>query len=379
MTTDLVIFEEVQLSHNYAFGVVRLNRPKALNALNYAMILAIQNQLNSWSEDAKIVGVILSSTNEKAFCAGGDVQALYNKDPETRQEIAHFADQYFTAEYTLDHTLHTYKKPIIAWGQGIIMGGGYGLFSGADYRVIGKKSRIAMPEITIGLFPDVGASYMLNKLPGNLGRFIGLTGSILEAGDALALSLASHLVEDNTYDPFITALKGCSWSNDQSINHNNISAQLTKFKLDEGLDAKIIRSQARLDPIFDIEDTQTLVATFCDDTDFSAIYPEDTSLQEWLTKAQNNLKHGSPLSAKLIDKHLTTTRDMTLAEVFQQDLVLAVNILRQSEFSEGVRALLIDKDRNPQWLYSHADVIPTDVIDSYFVPPWDQNPLQTIK
>src|SRR5690606_15192614 len=176
-------------------GIATLNVPRALNALSLEMIDLLKMQLDDWQQDARIAAVWLDAEGDKAFCAGGDVVRLYQSMVDTPTgERNHYAEAFFGREYQLDYLLHTYGKPVICWGHGIVMGGGLGLMSGCSHRVVTEKSRIAMPEITIGLHPDVGGSWFLSRMPGRTGLFLGLTGANINAADALYIGLADRAI-----------------------------------------------------------------------------------------------------------------------------------------------------------------------------------------
>ncbi|EWG99884.1 hypothetical protein Q427_22465 [Halomonas sp. BC04] len=182
MTELAVIFDERPTRDGGRIGVATLNAPKSLNALTLTMAQQLMAKLDAWAVDRSIVAVWLEGAGEKAFCAGGDVVALYRSMTEEGENRGSgrdsvFAETYFTTEYRLDYRIHTYPKPILLWGDGIIMGGGLGLTAGASHRIVTETTRIAMPEITIGLYPDIGASWFLNRMPPGIGAYLGITGA----------------------------------------------------------------------------------------------------------------------------------------------------------------------------------------------------------
>ena len=183
-----------QSNNQISVGHLTLDRPSALNALNLELIAEISNALEQWKDDSSIDAIFLDSSHEKAFCAGGDVKALIQHSPNDQAEKIEFARIYFQREYALDYLIHTYPKPLICWGDGFILGGGMGLFQGAHCRITTERSVLAMPEIAIGLFPDVGASYFLNRLPEYLGLFLGISGYKISGSDALLLGLADYQI-----------------------------------------------------------------------------------------------------------------------------------------------------------------------------------------
>ena len=191
-----VTIQELSCHSDFNIGYIQLNSPKTLNALSLEMITCIYSKLLSWQNDQNIVAVFIEGAGDKAFCAGGDVVSLYHDlaydSPD--EQNTNSAQNYFTQEYQLDFLIQQYKKPIITWGNGIVMGGGVGLMVGASHRIVTENTKLAMPEVTIGLFPDVCGSYFLNKMPNNLGLFVGLTGAMLNAEDAIYSGLANYKV-----------------------------------------------------------------------------------------------------------------------------------------------------------------------------------------
>ncbi len=203
-----VLLTELPTRHNHKIGLITLNAPGALNALNQAMIDQLLNQLHLWRDRHDIVAVFMASSSDKAFCAGGDVRAV--------REMAVTGDvtavqRFFTAEYQLDYLIHCYPKPVICWGNGIVMGGGIGLMAGATFRVVTDTSVLAMPEVAIGLYPDVAGSWLLNRLPGSLGLFMGLTGCRLNAADAIYAGLADRFIDHAFYDNVLESLQQANW------------------------------------------------------------------------------------------------------------------------------------------------------------------------
>ena len=352
-------------------AVLTLNNPTSLNALNFTMIDTLYRYLINWRHNDNVACVVIDSAGDKAFCAGGDVQALYHAMQQAPKKACPAAEDFFSREYRLDYLIHTYSKPIIVWGSGIVMGGGLGLFAGADFRVVTETSRMAMPEITIGLYPDVGGSYFLNTMPGHCGRFLALTGAVINAQDSLFVGLANAFVCNAQYPQFMQALYAQKW-----VGEKNHDSQLIEVVL-----ADLAESSAANIPTGNIEANLTTINTHFSEPDTANLIDAFLNLQTdvlWLHKAQRNVQQGSPLSALLIDKQLRISRKHDLKSVFQSELVLSTNIVRFSEFSEGVRALLIDKDGKPNWHYKNYRDVPNDVVASFFKAPWSSNPLHDL-
>ena len=394
---DPVIFKEIATSNGRLIGQIILNAPAKLNALTLEMVDLMLLKLTQWQYDDNLVLVLMSGSGEKAFCAGGDVQALYQAaiqiddgdcyeieikskikneiksemEVETEAYSDEAAAHFFEREYRLDYLLHTYSKPIIAWGHGFIMGGGLGIFAGCQHRVVTEKTRLAMPESSIGLYPDVGGSYFLNKMPGKTGLFLALTGATLNAIDSCYVGLADYSITHTQFNDSLNALIAIEWQT--SASANNVLIQLALDKLSV--------ASTPLMPAGHIEQHFDTINQLCNNKYLSDIVSAISDFQTdnaWLTKAQANLAYASPLSLAISAKQLKESEQQSLKTIFNNELVLSRNLARHSEFIEGVRALLIDKDKQPQWQFQSVDDIPTAFIDSFFTSPWQKNPLANL-
>ncbi len=380
--TDVVIFQEVDCDNGKKIGLITLNSPKSLNALSSDMVALLYPKLVTWQQQPDIAAVFLQGQGEKAFCAGGDIVHLYgamkksamtsNASTESTvdelNDSSKFApeiEDYFTQEYQLDFLIHTFNKPFIVWGSGIVMGGGLGMLVGASHRVVTESSRIAMPEISIGLFPDVGASYFLNKMPSGCGLFLALTGASINAADAKYCQLADYFVEQQHKDNLLGQLKMINWGETIPLNHDKTSQLLQEFE----------QSSANKLPASPLREHQPLISTLLDKEELSeilaAILSVDTE-DKWLTRAQKSLEKGSALSAQLAFSQLNKGKGMSLADCFRMELDLAVKCGYFGEFLEGVRALLIDKDNSPKWHYSSVEAIDTKVLNWFFESSWSK-------
>ena len=217
---SLVLFEEKN-----GLGIITLNSPKSLNSLSTEMVELITPKLKEWENNSSIKAVLQKSSSEKAFCAGGDVVALYNSFKDRTENAADF----FTKEYELDLLIHQYKKPIICFGHGIVMGGGIGIMNGSSHRIVTEKTKLAMPELTIGFFPDVGASYFLNKVPGRTGLFMALTGCRLTTADCLYTKMADSYVPFEKLGALEAALAESKWAESDTENHKVVDTVIAGF------------------------------------------------------------------------------------------------------------------------------------------------------
>ena len=398
--TGKVNISEIRCGSGHAIGVLELDNASSLNALTLTMLKTIQQQLLHWQHDEKIVSVLIQAVGEKAFCSGADIRALYyalENDPvisalekttapttdtyieriNTQQSYLAkpFLIDYFSIEYRCDYLIHHYPKPIIAWGKGLIMGGGLGLFIGASHRVVTPSALLAMPEINIGLYPDVGATWFLNQLPAGIGLFLGLTGENVNASDALDLAVADYLIVESDRERFIKQLKHYAW---QNITENQAGAVITEMLTDIAKDSERQRPPSQMIPYF------PQIQAACIAPTLDIVYEQINAiagLGRWLENAKQTLIDGSPLSAHICFQQMQQYQQATLAECFAMELSLSVRCGLVGEFKEGVRARLIDKDGQPKWLYKTITDVDTRLVESLFIPLWQQqeNPLTDLK
>ena len=362
-----VLVETHLCGNGKSFGVLTLNAPKSINALTREMVDILLEQLETWADDPQLAAVLLRGSGDKGLCAGGDVVALRNSSIAKDGK----AEAFYAEEYRLDYLIHTYAKPIIAWGHGIVMGGGLGLLSGASHRVVTAKTRLAMPEVVIGLYPDVGGSWFLNKMPGRTGLFLALTGTSINAGDTLFIGLGDYFLDHGQWDDLLTALSHSAWGSDEQ-NHQLVNEMLDGFSAKAGdVPASQVESH------FDLIQSMTEPESFRDVVENIVSYDGD---DEWLIGAAKSLKNGCPSSIGVTFEQLNRSKNMTLGEVFQMELALSSNFMKLSNFAEGVRALLVDKDRNPSFSPATIYELTPEYIDSYFDYNWPNgNPLQDLK
>lgn len=364
---SVVQFHEYLTQDGFKLLEISLNSEKSLNALTLEMIQLIEPRLSQAADDDSIKAVLLTSVGEKSFCAGGDVVSLYRSI--TSGDNTSFPTAYFTHEYRLDYTIHTYPKPIICWGSGIVMGGGMGLMNGCSHRIVTETTHMAMPEVTIGLFPDVGGSFFLNKMPGRTGLFLGLTGNPIFASDALFLGLADRFVESTRYAELVANLQAADWCGNAEQTVNQTLRQL------EQQSQPVFRKESPIQEHYDF------IQLVTDQDDLPMLMQAMAKIESddpWIQRSQKAITHGSPLSVHLITEQLKRSRHLSLKEVFMSELVLAVQCCQHSEFPEGVRALLVDKDRNPNWMFKAVDTVDETVVEAFFESPWSENPLAGI-
>ena len=355
-----VLFSRIETSSGLAFGRATLNQPASLNALSLEMIDLLWPQLSAWATDASIAGVILDASSEKAFCAGGDVIDLYRSIRSTpASQVPERAAAFFEREYRLDHLIHCYPKPLLAWGHGIVMGGGIGLLAGASHRVVTPKTRFAMPEITIGLYPDVGGSWFLQRMPGRTGLFLALTGAPLNASDALFAGLADFALPVDGLPALLDAIKAQAWLGEQQADAAR-------------LDHLLLRHATQELPVSPLREHQPLIDALIARDPLAEIAPRLAELANdpdpWLAQAGASFAKGSPTSAALSFELQWRTRHASLAEVFRLEYQASVGCSLQHDFAEGVRALLVDKDKKPVWQPATLAEVSPELIAAHLAP-----------
>ena len=304
-------------------ATVTLNRPQALNALTLGMIDGLAAWLATWRDDARIETIVLRGAGAKAVCAGGDVRALY----ESIRAGSHMPGEFFAREYALDYAIHTYPKPIVAWMDGIVMGGGMGLTQGARLRIVGERTRMAMPETAIGLFPDVGGSYFLSRTPGRLGEYLGLVGPTIGAADAVYAGLADVDVSPAPAEP------------------------------------DLARLQPAIDAHFGAPSVEAIVAS---------LQREDRAeFREWAAKSAEALARRSPTLLKVTLQQLARARTMKLADIFRMELDMIHACMAHGDLLEGIRAVIVDKDNKPRWTPDSLAAVDPTRVNAFFEPRWD--------
>uniref|UniRef100_A0A336LWI3 3-hydroxyisobutyryl-CoA hydrolase, mitochondrial n=1 Tax=Culicoides sonorensis TaxID=179676 RepID=A0A336LWI3_CULSO len=338
--TDNVLFEEVNNN-----GLITINRPKALNAINLDMVRKIYAKLKPWEENKNLV--VIKGAGEKSFCAGGDVRAIVEAGPTEDSKA------FFREEYQLNALIGYYKKPYIAIIDGITMGGGVGLSVHGKYRVATERTLFAMPETAIGLFPDVGGGYFLPRLQGKLGLYLGLTGYRLKGQDVKKAGIATHYVDSSKVPELEKTLL------DSNGNPAEVDAILKSFDVQDDSPFVLEKDMADINRLF----AHSRVAEI-----IHHLKEEETAFSENTLKL---LKKMSPTSLKVTKRQLDYGADLDLKECLRMEYRLAVHHTEKSDFKEGVRALLIDKDQNPSWNPRTIEEVTYAHVDEFFekLPP----------
>ena len=375
-----VLFQTETTECGHLIGIMTLNTPKSLNALSVEMCQLLSQQLEQWESDDQVVALVLKGKGDKAFCAGGDIRKLYDSMSETAPLPNPYATEFFGSEYNLYRQMHFYPKPLILWGDGIIMGGGMGLMAGCSHRLVTERTRFAMPEITIGLFPDASGSWFLQRMPAKTGLFLGLTGAMCNGSDALLANLAEYAVASDDYDAIIQRLKQSDWqatagSTDQCHNnsaHSIVSRALAAQPVAKLPASKLAQHWSAIQQLMNGGGLGDIDALLQSDEALTQL-DADFAADSWTQRAVATYRHGCPVTAALTYALYHKVTDLSLEQVLYLETNVAVHCAANPDFKEGVRALLIDKDRNPQWSRSLTDCLSTEgqaYIHQHFVNPY---------
>ncbi|MEL7559094.1 enoyl-CoA hydratase/isomerase family protein [Stutzerimonas chloritidismutans] len=332
-------------------GYLTLNRPAGLNAVTLPMVRMLHEQLQAWADEPDVVAVVLRGAGEKAFCAGGDIRSLY--DSYKSGDSLHRA--FFEEEYALDQYIHAYSKPLLALMNGFVLGGGMGLVQGASLRVISERTRMGMPEVGIGYFPDVGGSYFLPRLPGNLGLYMGLTGNHVGSADALYAGLADYCVPYERFAELEQALDRQDWGTAPVQALTNL---LESMGCTELPDAPFKALFPAIDEHFSHDSVAAIRQSLAAET-----RPE---FHEWAAETLKTMDSRSPLSMSVTLEMLRRGRSLSLADCFAMELHLDRQWFDEGDIIEGVRALIVDKDKNPRWSPPTLDEVTPARVAAFF-------------
>ena len=376
------VFSEEVLSEKVgAIGFITLNRPKALNALSLAMVRELTHVLRGYESDADVLAVVIRGSNKEgpfgAFCAGGDIRYFHQAALSGDASL----EDFFTEEYNLNHIIHTYRKPYIALMDGIVMGGGMGLSQGIALRVVTERTQMAMPETQIGLFPDVGGGYFLSSCPGNTGEYLALTGQLLRGAESLAVGLADVCIQSNALVAVWDGLQSKSWKHGDdvvawvkeqaAIHAVNASQSGTDSSSIKNASTKPSWWDANIDTIFHLPTVSDMVQAL---SQLVRQQPEG-----WAADTLKALRQRSPLLLAVSLEQIRRGRSMELSDELrmERDMVRhcfhADHLSRrgaQTDTAEGIRALVIDKDRQPKWLPTSIEEITPDMVKPFFQSPW---------
>lgn len=343
--------EDVLAEVRNHIGHLTLNRPSGLNAITLDMVRRLTQQLQAWSDDPQVHAVVLRGAGEKAFCAGGDIRSLY--DSFKRGDTLH--EDFFVEEYALDLAIHDYRKPVLALMDGFVLGGGMGLVQGADLRVVTERSRLAMPEVAIGYFPDVGGSYFLPRIPGELGIYLGVTGVQVHAADALYCGLANWYLDSAKLVSLDQKLDSLQWHESPLKDLQGVLAKLAVQRLP---DPPLAALRPAIDHFFGLPDIPSIVEQLQEVTVADS--------HEWALNTVHLMRTRSPLAMAVTLEMLRRGRRLSLERCFALELHLDRQWFERGDLIEGVRALIIDKDKNPRWNPPTLHGLDKNHVDSFF-------------
>ena len=323
-----ILFSEIDQT-----GIIKLNRPKALNALNLEMAKKFYDKLLEWEENNNISRVILYGEG-KHFCAGGDVKSLVLAGKKNQLKY-----DFFKIEYQLNYLISQFSKEFLSIWNGVVMGGGVGLSIYGDHRLVTDNSKFAMPEASIGFFPDVGGSYFLSNLPGNIGKYVGLTGDVLSVNELIFFGLATHYINLNNIEDV----------KENFINNGNILSE--NYEVEN--DTNIIRNIDQINELFDGNIKKIIANLKKNNSEFSK-------------KILDILSNKCPMSLAITTKLIDDAKGRSLKECLEIEFQLSQKIVYRDDFDNGVTSLLISKDHNPIWQPSNIDEINIDELNNYF-------------
>jgi enoyl-CoA hydratase len=340
--------EDILFERRGAAGLVTLNRPKALNAVSHAMVLALRAQLEAWAQDDAVTRVIICGAGERAFSAGGDIRALYDLGIAGRHDEAL---QFWADEYPLNALIKNYRKPYIALIDGIAMGGGIGVSVHGSHRVAGDRCSFAMPEVGIGFFPDVGATWFLPRMPGELGAYCALTGERFNAADSVATGIATHRVSSARFPTLIEGLTGTV----------SVDAVLAAFAEPAG-EGPIVARKAAIDRLFKGDSVEGILAALDKEA-------QSTSADAaWAEKTAATIRAKSPTSLKLALAQVRRGATYDFATCMRTEFRIVSRIIHDEDFYEGVRAVIVDKDNKPRWNPAALSGVSDAEIERHFAP-----------
>ena len=347
--------QDIIVDRRGSAGLVTLNRPAALNAVNLPMVRALRDALMRWRDDDGVTRVVVTAAGGKAFSAGGDLRAIWEAGRDGRHEESL---GFWREEYALNAVIRGYPKPYVALIDGIVMGGGVGVSVHGSHRVAGDRFDFAMPEVGIGFFPDVGATWFLPRLAGETGTYCALTGARLKADDALAVGIATHRIPSARFAELAQAL----------CRSDPVDAVLAQFAA-SGKDAPpfpgggaVVAWRAAIDSIFALTSIEDILAGL----DAAAAGTEAEA--EWAAATAATVRAKAPLSLKIALAQMQRGRRASFAECMQSEFRIVSRVVCGHDFYEGIRAVIIDKDNRPHWHPAHLAEVTGDTVDAHFLP-----------
>ena len=360
-----VAVSEREVAGGRVVGHAQLQVENTLNSLSLEMTRLLMAAYQDWSSREEVVGIVITGAGDKAFCAGGDIQALYRaicENHAAQSRVNDYPFRFFEEEYRLDYALRTAAKPVLTIGHGIVMGGGLGILGSSRFRVLTERSRLALPEITIGLFPDAGGTWTLGQMDPHIASFLGLTGSHANAADSLTCGMGTHLIAHAAREQLLADLYALPWS-DQPEDNNAMIAECLGRQPQPALPAGELANVAERTPVFG---------------DFAGEIAAVRALagaSDWVDRGIANLNNGCPTTAGIVVEQLRRVAELSMADAYRLELTVATHCAQNDDFMEGVRALLIDKDNQPKWRFGSLENLQWAHVLSHFEAPWATHPL----
>jgi enoyl-CoA hydratase/carnithine racemase len=331
-----------------AAGLVTLNRPQALGAFTHDMVRALRAQLDLWVDDAAITCIVIMAAAGRAFSAGGDIRHLYDLGKAGQHDEAL---QFWRDEYPLNVAIKNFRKPYVALIDGIVMGGGVGVSVHGSHRVAGDRYSFAMPEVGIGFFPDVGATWFLPRMPGELGTYCALTGERFGAADACATGLATHRIPSARFPALLEGLSG-------SVS---VDAVLAAFAEPAG-EGPILGRRVAIDRLFASDSVESILAALDREAGSGGGH------SEWAGKTAATIRGKSPLSLKIALQQVRRGKTWDFETCMRAEFRIVSRVIQGHDFYEGVRAVIVDKDNEPRWRPPALAEVSAAEVERYFMP-----------
>ena len=348
-------------------GIITLDRPSALNSLTLEMVRAMTSALLAWRNDAAVRAVLVKASSERAYCAGGDIRFFHQKGSASATGGAALIEDFFSEEYALNHLVHTYPKPYIALMDGVVMGGGMGIAQAgpqARVRVVTERTKMAMPETGIGFFPDVGGGWFLSRAPGQIGTYLGVTGDVISAADALYADLADLFVPGSQ----LAALeKAIIDGKDARSTAQEFAARFASEA--DPARSRLAQHRAAIDRHFAFDSVPEIVSSLAADNSEFAV----------ATLATMNKR--SPLMMSVVLSQLRRAKHLEIADCLRMERTMVRRSFENGEVIEGVRALAIDKDHAPKWKPASLDEVSDQMVQRFFESAWPEyaHPLRDLR
>jgi enoyl-CoA hydratase/carnithine racemase len=364
-------YDEILVEVRNHVAHLTMNRPQALNALSFDMLKQMRERFDQWAQDPNIYAVVARGSGEKAFCAGGDVRGLYNSITSLGPRVH---EDFFIAEYTLNYQMHRFLKstgkPYIAIMDGIVMGGGMGISQGATFRIVGDRTKMAMPETKIGLFPDVAGTYFLSRATGATGLYLGLTSNVINGADAVAAKLADAYMTVDAQQAFLQQLDQITWT---TAPLNDVVRLVTTNATSAPPSTLAAVTQTMDKHFAGKHNVQDIITSLLSET--------EPSVSDWAHKTAADLQKRSPTLMEVTRRQIENGHKLSVAECLRLELAMMYRAFEHPDVVEGIRALAIDKDNQPHWSPATLAEVSGDVVESFFAPRWSpaEHPLAKLE